>query len=393
MKDVPYIEKIIPSVNNYDVQQLVWSKGRLFSCTLQGFLHEYNLLTLQIKDSQSLVGEAAYCLDINKTDDQIVVGTEKGFLNTFDVTYNDEVRFIRFLDKQDGKILCVKYDYTGKFIVSGSMDAVRIWDANSGNALHKMTTGRSEIHKPTIVWCLEVMKDFTIITGDSRGKLTFWDGKIGSQIESYQSHKADILSLALSENEETVFCGGVDPILVSYVKIKIKEQNEKWVKSIQRKVHDHDVRDLILVNNKLYSGGVDGYLACSYHPPKTVIKYPPVVHNHNIAIAKLGRLILLQYSNYIEVWNLGSTMKTPNENGSYYLENDAKKLLNLERSVKDEAKERYKETIICSAISLDGKYIAFSCVSGCRLYEFEFVRINLNSFKLFEQINFFFRII
>ncbi|KAI4471576.1 u3 small nucleolar rna-associated protein 4 [Holotrichia oblita] len=372
LKDVPYIEKIIPSVNNYNVQQLVWSKDRLFSCTLQGFLHEYNLLTLQIKDSQTLVGDAAYCLDVNKTDDRIVVGTENGFLNTFDLTYSDEVKFIRFLDKQDGKILCVKYDYTGKYIVSSGMDAVRIWDANSGNALHKMTTGRTEIHKPTIVWCLDVMKDFTIITGDSRGKLTFWDGKIGSQIESYQSHKADILCLALSEDEETVFCGGVDPILVSYVKIKIKEQNEKWVKSIQRKVHDHDVRDIILVNNKLYSGGVDGYLACSYHPPKTIIKYPPFVQNHNITIAKLGRVILLQYPEYLEVWNLGITTPDPNENGSYQLTNNAKKLLRLERSVKNDSQENYSEMIICSSISSDGKYIAFSCISGCRLYEFEF---------------------
>lgn len=85
-----------------------------------------------------------------------------------------------------------------------------------------MSTGRSESNKPTIVWCLEVTSDFTIISGDSRGKLTFWDGKIGSQIESYQSHKADILALCLSQSESSLYCAGVDPNIINYEKISIK---------------------------------------------------------------------------------------------------------------------------------------------------------------------------
>lgn len=85
-----------------------------------------------------------------------------------------------------------------------------------------MTTGRSENNKPTIVWCLDITNDFTIITGDSRGKLTFWDGKVGSQIESYQSHKADILSVCLADNHNALYCAGVDPTIVNYQKIILK---------------------------------------------------------------------------------------------------------------------------------------------------------------------------
>lgn len=52
----------------------------------------------------------------------------------------------------------------------------------------------------------------------------------------------------------------------------------KWAKSGQRRVHDHDVRALALSSdNKLYSGGVDGYLALTSYPPKLLIKYPPVL--------------------------------------------------------------------------------------------------------------------
>lgn len=85
-----------------------------------------------------------------------------------------------------------------------------------------MSTGRSESNKPTIVWCLEITNDFTIITGDSRGKLSFWDGKLGSQIESYQSHKADILTMCLSESGTSLYCAGVDPNIINYEKISMK---------------------------------------------------------------------------------------------------------------------------------------------------------------------------
>lgn len=91
-----------------------------------------------------------------------------------------------------------------------------------GHAIHKMTTGRSEANKPTIVWCLEVTSDFTIISGDSRGKLTFWDGKMGAQLESCQSHQADILTLAISGDESALCCAGADPNIVNYEKINVK---------------------------------------------------------------------------------------------------------------------------------------------------------------------------
>lgn len=85
-----------------------------------------------------------------------------------------------------------------------------------------MSTGRSESNKPTIVWCLEITGDFTIISGDSRGKLTFWDGKVGAQIESYQSHRSDILTICLSESENSLYCAGVDPNIILYEKIIVK---------------------------------------------------------------------------------------------------------------------------------------------------------------------------
>lgn len=36
--------------------------------------------------------------------------------------------------------------------------------------------------KETIVWCLAVLSDNTVVSGDSYGRLTFWDSNLGDQV-------------------------------------------------------------------------------------------------------------------------------------------------------------------------------------------------------------------
>lgn len=241
-----------------------------------------------------------------------------------------------------------------------------------------MTTGRVKDKGVTVVWCLSVLEDLTIISGDSRGKLSFWDGKMGALIESYQSHRADILSLVVSADRETLYCAGVDPNIVSYVKVNVKGENKKWVKSIQRKIHDHDVRSLLLVQDKLYSGGVDGYLACSYFPPKTLLKYAPFPSNPCAVLSKNRRLILLKHARHVELWSLGDANSNENSNYSGLLSLKAvpKKLLQLCRTVKDESGEHVKEGIACCAISENGSWLAYSTGHELRIFHFRYVSYN-----------------
>ncbi|KAJ8982687.1 hypothetical protein NQ317_013159 [Molorchus minor] len=343
LNNVWYIERTIhPTVENFSIEGL--------ACRL------------------AVTGESAFCLDINKN--KIAIGTEKGYLNIFRIA-EDEINFDKFLDKQEGRIICLKFEPSGEFIVSGSIDAIRVWNVGTGHAIHKMTTGRSDANKPTIVWCLEVTNDFTIISGDSRGKLTFWDSKVGSQIESYQSHKADILTLCLSDDQKSLYCAG--------------RALDKWVKSIQRKIHEHDVNSLVFCENKLYSGGADGYLACSYYPPKTLLKLPPVLQGPCVHVAADARYILLRYAKHIEIWTLGKAGDVETDRrGMLHLENEPKKLLVLNRLSKDYNGEEEKEGINCSCMSNDGKWIFFSTCKGVRLFQFVYVNEKPNLLKVDE---------
>jgi U3 small nucleolar RNA-associated protein 4 len=367
----PFIERTIASsAENFSIEGLIWCDTRLFSVGLHGLLIEYDLYKLEVRNKLVVTGGAAFCLDINAEKNRIAVGTEQGYLNIFKIA-EDEMLFEKFLDKQEGRILCLKFDQSGEFIVSGGLDAIRIWSVSTNQALHKMVTGRSDSNKPTIVWCLAVTEDFTIISGDSRGILTVWDGKLGTQLESYQSHRADILSVCLSEDKTSVYCAGVDPNIINYVRVKVKDDTQKWVRSIQRKIHEHDVRAMVIDGHKLYSSGVDGYLACSYHPPKTLLKFPPILQNPCVKVCSKARYVMLRYPDFIEVWSLGTANNAKDEQtGLFMLDTNPKKLVVIRKTVKNAAGER-SEGIICATMSDDGTLILYSTRLGVRLLKLE----------------------
>lgn len=295
------------------MEALCWSNNRLFSAGLTGELFEWSLQTLSVKQKLLLTGNAAWCLDVAKDGKQLAVGTDGGFLNIFDVSIVDEINYVKIFDRQEGKILCCKFDHTGDFVVTGSIDAIRIWNLHTGHAVYKMSMGRTEAKKETTVSSLAVLKDFSIIAGDSRGYISVWDGKLGAQVDSFQAMKAGaVLSVAVSDDEKMFVCAGADAKLKTYALMEVTKDSKvlyKWVRFIQRFVHEHDVNALAFVGDKVFSGGVDGFLGTSYSSKQKkaqeIAKYGPFLQPPSIVVAEKSRVLLLRYTNYIELWRLG----------------------------------------------------------------------------------------
>lgn len=365
VNDAPFLERTIVGHPESSVETVLWVNKRLFSTGLIGMVIEYDLGSLTPKYEVAVTGGAAWCMDVNKSKTQIAVGTEDGYINTFNVT-EDYLIYDKIFDKQEGRILCIKWDITEQMIFTGSIDTVRIWNAVSGHAVHRMTTSRKEANKETIVWCLAVTDDNVIVSGDSRGILSFWDSGVGTMIESHQSHSADILAIAISNDMDTIYCAGVDPTVCSYSKITVKFSG-RWIKGIERRLHEHDVRALVEANGKLYSAGVDGYLVQSSYPPKTMIKYPPFLQSPSVLISRKSRCVLLRYSNYIELWKLGSVSKKLQQYAKpgmiHQLQEEPVNLLKL--------KTKANESIISCAVTSDSKIIAYSTDSAIKLFNFD----------------------
>ncbi|KZC09523.1 PREDICTED: cirhin [Dufourea novaeangliae] len=367
--NAPFVECTIAGKPENSIESILWIGSRLFSTGLHGMIPEYDLTTLSVKNEVAVTGGAAWCMDVNQKKSCLAIGTEDGYINTFTVT-SDALIYERIFDKQKGRILCIKWDNTGEMIYTGSTDTIRVWSAISGHAIHKMTTSRKEAKKETIIWCLAVTDDNVIVSGDSRGCLSFWDPHMGTLIESHESHSADVLAVTLSQDMNIVYCAGVDPVVRSFCKIITKSTGKpQWVKGIERKLHAHDVRALVDADGKLYSAGVDGYLAQSSYPPKVLVKYPPLLQPPCATVCRKSRCILLRYTNFLELWRLGSTAKVSPESvhpGMFHqLEEEPMKLLQL--------KTKGDENIISCAINKDSKTIVYSTDSHVRVFNFDVV--------------------
>lgn len=57
-----------------------------------------------------------------------------------------------------GRILSIAWHPTEDLIVTGGVDNIRIWSINSGHAIQRLTLGRQERNKETIVWCVAVTR-------------------------------------------------------------------------------------------------------------------------------------------------------------------------------------------------------------------------------------------
>lgn len=336
------------------MEALAWAGDRLFSVGLAGTLVEWDLRLLAVKNTILVTGNAAWALDVSKDEKRLAVGTEGGYINIYCVE-NNEINYEKILDKQEGRIVCIRFDYSGDFLVTGSADAVRIWNIKKGHAVHKMTTGRSTRDKETIVWDVLVLKDFTIISGDSRGKIMFFDGNLGTAIDSIPASKADVLCLAIDDQEKTLYVGGVEPIIKLYQRIEVTKANEKvnsFVRTLNRRFHTHDVKSLTMFHDKLISGGVDGTLIVSSFPPLTVDKYLPFLETPSSSVAAESRMLLLKYVNYLELWTLNSPSA------------ESEKILQI--------RSKLDEHIVACAVSPNGKWIIYSSDSTIRLFRFEY---------------------
>ncbi|CAG7652969.1 unnamed protein product [Allacma fusca] len=313
MSHTPFLEKVLydlESINDkVSVESLVWIHDRLFSCGLHGFVVEHDLVTRKMKRQYMATSGPVWNMSVNPDRTLLGAVTEDGFVNIFQVL-EDELQFVKVLDRQEGRILCLSWSPCGQYIATGSVDNVRVWDVERGHAIQRLSTGRSKKNE-TIVWSVLIIDDLTVASGDSRGIVTFWDGRLGVLKFKIFTHRADILCMALSPDRNCIYVSGVDPNVISLA--RVGKTGDKWVKSHQRNMHTNDVLCLETINNRLISAGVDCDLTISIPPqrniPKMVRKYPPLPKSPRIFVSRSSKRVLVQEQRGIGIWELPEETK------------------------------------------------------------------------------------
>lgn len=107
------------------MEALGWVNHRLLSTGLGGALVEWDTEKLCVKSTVILTGYAAWCLDVNSANTVVAVGTEQGYVNLYSVE-NNEIVYMKLFDKQEGRIMCCKFDHTGNILVTGNFKSYQL---------------------------------------------------------------------------------------------------------------------------------------------------------------------------------------------------------------------------------------------------------------------------
>ncbi|KAH8339149.1 hypothetical protein KR074_005890 [Drosophila pseudoananassae] len=371
LEHAPYLDSVIHLPEDSSVESLVWAGSRLFSVDLSGHLIEWDLKTLKPRIDHSPTGNALWCVDVNPSETELAVGSEEGHINILSIE-NDEVTYKSLFNQQKGRVLCLKFDKTGKKLVSGTEGFVRIWNVLKGTTLHTMTLSAKDV----IVWSLQVLSDNTIIAGDSEGFVTVWNGKNATQINSTRVLDKNVFALAVNEKEDRLVCSGMEPPLIRvFSKTEIKREEstcERWIKFVQRDAHKHYVKSLALVDGQIFSGGLDGILTItsSERMQAQLSQHAPFLKGSVASVAASQKLLLLRYPNSLHLWQLGSVAAPDEEKKKPWnhpvghteellLEQPPQKLLEL--NVKENS------FIQAAALSPDANWICYSTLTELRI--------------------------
>lgn len=377
VKDGWYQEDVIPGMEDRSVEDLVWQGERLFYAGLQGNICELDLVRLQAKASSPSNAGPVWCLTSNTAQTRLAAGTEEGCVVLLN-TENGELEYYSRFDSQGSRILCLAWHPTEDIIVTGGIDNIRLWSVSSGRALQRLSVARQVKNKETVVWCVAFLSDMTIVSGDSRGKTSFWNGKQGTVIKSIQSHKADVYCLAVDQSESTIVSSGIDSSVVQFNYVTSHENSDwkDWIGTFVHNQHTHDVRAVEIIDKTIVTGGVDTNLiqfslkAKGYEGSKrkqtSENKWKhiaPVPQKSLVKVARNVNIIMLQYPHHLEVWRLGFTDKTGANGEILPLRSNPIKLIQL--------KTKGGAPMYSSDISPDASALAYSDCDTTRVYSIQ----------------------
>ncbi|XP_052819109.1 U3 small nucleolar RNA-associated protein 4 homolog [Mya arenaria] len=367
-----YLEDVVPGKEGRSVEGLVWQGNRLFTAGLHGNVTEIDLVALQTKLSCSSNAGPIWCLTSNPSGSRLAAGTEEGCVVLFN-TEDGALEYLSRFDSQESRILCLCWHPTEDLIVTGGIDNIRLWSVSSGRAVQRMTLARQDKNKETVVWCVAFLSDMTIVSGDSRGKTSFWNGRHGTVIKSISSHKSDVYCLGVDPSETMVVSSGVDSKVVQFSYVAERENSDwrDWVPTFLHNQHTHDVRAIQVIDNQVVTGGVDTNLIL-YSIKRHITQKPKMKERNQwrripslpqkplVHVAGKENVVMLQYPNYLEVWRLGYTDKSGVNGDILSLTSNPIKLIQL--------KTKGGSPVYCSALAPTAKVLAYSDGETVRTY-------------------------
>jgi len=243
----------------------------------------------------------------------------------------------------------------------------------------------------TFIFSLAVLSDSTIISGDNRGHLQFWDGVAGVLACSFNLNGTDINSIVASDDEDTVFAAGTDSKVVCIKRSRLgkssslpagesapEPQHRRGVYTSAQRPHTHDVFALAVCSAagrpRLLSGGIDTKL-CTYGISEFGMNRPswilPVPATGIVSADAAASTMVVAHRTHLDVWRFESEENFSRKRTNSEMMNDAiSKELNLVGRLSLKGIDHVKRCIISS----DGKLLAVCFSVGVRLWKLSILK-------------------
>lgn len=244
--------------------------GRLFGVSLCGFVFEVDFASLTLKNVRDSYGGAVWSLASNPRETTMALGCEDKTIKLFSYSNNESLEYEKSFPSTGSRVLCVAFNPTLPQVLAGCADGtIRCYDEVTGSSVFRLTGDTVKNTKvSTCIWSLIVLEDSasTIVSGNSKGKLQFWNGKNGDLLNTIHQHSAAVQCLAASEDQCSVFASGVDSrvICVQRIQTSKTQSNQKqpengtnlpssnrWVYTNAQRPHSHDVCALAIATPHL----------------------------------------------------------------------------------------------------------------------------------------------
>ncbi|CAG5113459.1 Oidioi.mRNA.OKI2018_I69.chr2.g7567.t1.cds [Oikopleura dioica] len=363
----------IPPDEDRPVDVLEWTKyGLLLSAGANGFITSYCPKSCKVLANMDSGASAVWCMRKSPDGEHLAVGGEDGIVRIYEIMDTKTemcLLYLKSFERQEKRVLSLSWHSKGKLLCTSGVGSIRIWNVETGR-MHRQLAVSKEGNMETTVWCNLFLTDYTIVTGDSNGRINFYNGKLGALVQSIKKHKRDILTIAASKNERMVFASGVDPLVLAYENIRVGESDfegkeEEWRRVWGHVLHGNDVRQLEIVDREIVSAGIDRNIVVARQ--KKAIndnsKSSSILHSYRqspvCSVSKEARLFLLQGSCQLDLWKMADAAE---------LDDDCMD----EDEVSSEAPVHIfslkTEPLRVSTISPDGNWVAFSTASKLRVY-------------------------
>ena len=312
-------EMVIRGDKNSSIESLVWYENRLFTAGLNGLIQEWDIYKQQPKAVADSFGVPVWCLAVNHVQGVLAAGCEDGSTKLYSIC-DGGINYVSTLSKQEGRVMSIAWLKSGKHIITGSIDStVRKYKVKSGSCELRITLDEHQNSKDTVVWDLQCLSDNSIVTVLSTGKLQIFDSKLGTLKQSFELSTADLLALAVSASEKTLFTSGIDQKVFKLEWVAAKRQ---FVVTESVLVHSHDVRSLaISLSDQLVSGGVDTQLVLysqeQFGVKKLATVFPPFPHHHQ-HYQLIKEVLVVQQSSSLQFWKLQAVPESIDVKSSPY---------------------------------------------------------------------------